>query len=317
MAQIFVSVLGASSYTYACATKNQKTFSWIAGCIQSFEYMQGVPNSVVPDNAKAAVYEPSPYEPVINDAFLEFARHYLVEVIPTRVRKPRDKAKVENHVLIIERSILAKLRNIKFYSLDQLNEAIFELLEELNIKELSNKDGSRQTLFDEIDKPALKPLPQTRYEYGIWKKAAVQTNYHICHNYRWYSVPHSYIGKQVDVRITNKIVEIFSQGVRIASHEIALYKGQYVTIKDHMPANHTHDNKWTEEYILKLANSIGEYCQKLLRGILEKRYVREQGFKACQGVLSFSKTYGNDRVEKPVKGLLNLGASHLKAWSPS
>ena len=313
LAQIFVGVLGASNYTYACATQDQKTLSWITGCIQAFEYCGGIPVAIVPDNAKAAVYESSRYEPIINEAFLEFARYYLVEVIPTRVRKPRDKAKVENHVLIVERSILARLRNIKFYSLDKLNEAILELLDELNNKELTNKDGTRQTLFDEIDKPLLKPLPQTRYEYGIWKKAAVQTNYHICHNYRWYSVPYSYIGKQVDMRITNKIVEIFKGGVRIASHKIATYKGEYVTIKGHMPPNHNYENKWTEEYILKSAENIGDYCQKLLNGIMERKYVKEQGFKACQGILSFPKTYGNDRVEKACERAFKVGSFSFKS----
>ena len=298
-AKIFVAVLGASNYTYTSGFLNEKTQSWIQGSMEAFEYFNGVPVIIVPDNAKAAICSYDRYEPVINPTFLEFARHYLVEVAPARPRKPRDKAKVENHVLIVERSILARLRNQKFYSLDELNSAIAPLLEELNNKDFSAKDGSRKTLFDQVDKPALRKLPVSRYEYAYWKKATVQNNYHVVLDYRWYSVPFKYIGQKVDLRITSKIVEIFSKGIRIASHLVAECKGQYVTEIDHMPENHKNvTNKWDEAYIMARAQKIGSFTQKLCEGILSGRYVREQGYKACQGVIFLARSYSDQELEK-------------------
>jgi len=208
-AQIFVATLGASNYTYAEAQWSQELPNWIGGHVRAFAFLDGVPEVVVPDNLKAGVKHPCRYEPDLNPTYQDLANHYGIAVLPTRVRKPKDKSKVEVAVLVVERWILARLRNRKFFSLAELNQAIRQLLEELNNRPMRHLGQSRKELFQSLDQPALKPLPATPYEFAVWKKARVNIDYHVEFDKHFYSVPYSHIGKVLDVRSTGTSVEIF------------------------------------------------------------------------------------------------------------
>jgi transposase len=217
-AQIFVAVLGASSYTYAEAHASQTLPNWIGAHVRALDFMGGAPQVLVPDNLKAGVKSPHLYEPDINPTYQEFARHYGVAVVPARSRKPKDKAKVEVGVQVVERWILARLRDRTFFSLAELNQAIRELLIQLNDRPMPHLEQSRRDLFMKLDQPALKPLPKQPYEFARWKKARVNIDYHVEYDKHYYSVPYGLIGKEVEVRATEKTVEIFYRRQRQASH---------------------------------------------------------------------------------------------------
>ncbi len=296
--KLFVAVMGASSYTFARAFVNQKVESWTAGGTAAFEHMGAVPMCVVPDNPKTVVIKTSKYDPVFNENYLEWARHYEVTILPARPRRPRDKAAVEGGVLIVERQILARLRHVKFFSLYELNEAIALLLEELNTKEFQQREGTRRSVFEALDKPAMHPLPTTRYEYGEWKRLKVQMNYHVRAKDGFYSVPYDLVGQTLDVRVTRTTVEIFSAGVRIASHQRCERKGQYRTVFAHMPSSHQAQASWTPARILAWAKTIGPNTEMICESIMSGRHYPEQGFNQCRGIFNLSsKVYSPERVE--------------------
>ena len=226
-ARLFAACLGASNYSYAEGTWTQNLADWISSHIHAYEYFQGVPQATIPDNLRSGVSRACRYDPDINPTYLEMAQHYGTAIMPTRKRKPRDKAKVESSVLVVERWILAALRNHVFFSLEELNEAIADLLEKLNHRPFKKLPGSRYDLYKEADLPALKPLPEKRYEYAEWKRPVAHIDYHVEIEKHYYSVPYTYIQKKLDARITGKTVEIFSQGVRIASHIRSCQKGGF------------------------------------------------------------------------------------------
>jgi transposase len=297
-AQLFVAVMGASSYIFAKAFANQKAESWIAGGTAAFKYMGAVPMCVVPDNPKAVVIKPSKYDPVFNESYLEWARHYEVTILPARPRKPRDKAAVEGGVLIVERQILARLRHVKFFSLYELNGAIYDLLEELNAKPFQAREGTRSSVFETLDKPAMRPLPPTAYEYGEWKRLKVQMNYHVRVEDAYYSVPYDLVGQTLDVRVTRTTVEIFAAGVRIVSHRRCERRGQYQTVFEHMPSSHQAQASWTPARILAWAETIGPNTQVVCETIMSGRHYPEQGFNQCRAIFNLaSKIYDKDRVE--------------------
>jgi transposase len=256
-AQIFVAVLGASNYTYAEATWTQTLPDWIASHSRAFNYFGGVAQVVVPDNLKAGVSKACFYEPNINPTYLDMANHYGTVVIPTRVRRPKDKAKVEVGVQIVERWILARLRDRQFFSLLQLNQAIAELLPELNGKPFQKLPGSRKSMFESFDRPALKPLPVQAYQFAQWKKATVNVDYHIEVGRHYYSVPHTLIKKKIDVRLTDTTVECFYKGKRVASHIRSPHKGRHSTIKEHMPKSHQKWAQWTPQRFIRWAAKTG------------------------------------------------------------
>ena len=201
-AQVFVTTLGASNYTYAEAHWSQRLPNWTGGHVRAFEFLGGLPEVLVPDNLKAGVKSPNLYEPDLNPPYREFARHYGVAVVPARVRKPRDKSKVETGVQVVERWILARLRDRQFFGLAELNQAILKLLVELNQREMKHLGQSRLELFEELDRPVLAPLPVQPYEFAFWKSARVHIDYHVAFEKHNYSVPHTLIGKEVDIRAT-------------------------------------------------------------------------------------------------------------------
>ena len=312
-AQIFVAVLGASNYTYAEATWTQSLSDWIGSHSRAFAFFSGVPKVVVPDNLKSAVSKASFYDPDINPTYLDMADHYGTAVIPARVRKPRDKAKVEVAVQVVERWILAKLRNRQFFSLRQLNQAIAELLEDLNNKPFQKLPGSRKSAFESMDQPALNPLPSQPYQFAEWKKATVNVDYHIDVERHYYSVPHTLIKKKIDVRITNNTIECFYKSKRVASHIRSLHKGRHSTVKEHMPKSHQQWAQWTPDRFTRWAAKIGPHTQSLIENVLNSRAHPQQGFRSCLGILRLAKSYGNDRLEAASQRAVSIGGTSYRS----
>lgn len=296
-AQIFVAVLGASNYTYAEATMTQGISDWTGSHMRAFEYFGGVPEIVVPDNLKAGVSKACRYEPDINTTYHEMAVHYGVAVIPARVRKPKDKAKVEAGVQVVERWIVAALRNREFFSLRELNEAISELLERLNRRPFKKLEGSRLSWFENLDKSHLNPLPQSRYECAEWKKARVNIDYHVELNGHYYSVPYQLVRQEVELRSTSTTVEILHRGRRIASHRRDNRQGRHTTCKEHMPKSHQEYLEWSPSRIIKWAGSIGEATAHVVETVMNNRKYPVQGYRPSLGIIRLGKRYGNDRLE--------------------
>jgi transposase len=296
-AQIFVAVLGASNYTYAEAAHSQNLPSWIGAHIRAFEYFQGVPSIVVPDNLRSAVTRSCRYEPEINPTYHAMAVHYGVAILPARARAPKDKSKAEVGVLIVERWILARLRNRTFFSLAELNAAILGLLRRLNDRPFKKMEGCRRRLFEALDRPALKPLPEYRYEYAEWKKARVNIDYHIEVAGHYYSVPYSLVREEVEVRITATTVECFHKGERIASHPRSTQKGKHTTQKEHRPLSHQRYLEWTPSRIIDWAARIGPATSRVIEEILNSRLHPEQGFRSSLGILRLAKSYSDGRLE--------------------
>jgi len=296
-AQIFVATLGASNYSYAEATWTQTLPDWIGSHVRAFAYFTAVTEIVVPDNLKSAITEPHLYEPDSNATYLKMAEHYGVAVIPARRGKPRDKAKVEAGVLLVERWILARLRNRTFFSLAELNQAIAEQLEELNRRPFQKLPGCRREAFEQVDRPAMRPLPVEPYEYAEWPKARVNIDYHVEADKHYYSVPHQLVGKQLDVRITLRTVECFHKNNRVASHLRSFEKGRHTTVCAHMPKAHREYAQWTPERLVRWAGKAGPATAAVVEAIMARRPHPQQGFRACLGIMRLGKTYSQERLE--------------------
>jgi len=312
-AQIFVGVLGASNHTYAEATATQGIPDWIGSHIRAFEYFGGVPEIVVPDNLKSGVTKACRYEPDINTTYHEMAVHYGTAIIPARVRKPKDKAKAEVGVQIVERWILAALRNREFFSIRELNEAISELLERLNNRPFKKLKGTRRSCFEEIEKAALKPLPCTPYEIAEWKKARVNIDYHVELMKHYYSVPYRLVREEVELRYTPTTVEIFYKGKRVASHRRDDQPGRHTTIKEHMPKSHREYQEWTPSRIINWAATIGESTAQVVATVMDSRRHPEQGYRSCLGIMRLGKRYGNDRLEAASKRAVAIRGCSYKS----
>jgi len=312
-AQIFVAVLGASNYTFAEATWTQGLPDWIASHQRCFEFLGGVPELVVPDNLRAGVNRAHRYEPDINPTYQDMAEHYGVAVLPARVRRPRDKAKVEAGVLVVERWILARLRHRTFFSLAELNAALRGLLEKLNNRPFRKLPGSRREHFERLDRPALRPLPAEPYVYAEWKKARVHIDYHVAVDGHYYSVPHALIKKQLDVRITAQTVECFHRGQRVASHRRSHLKGRHTTVPDHMPEAHRQAGDWSPERLARWAARTGPATEKLILTVLGARKHPQQAYRACLGILRLGKAYGDERLEAACRRALILGSHSYKS----
>ena len=307
-AQIFVAVMGASNYTYAEATLTQTLPDWIGAHIRALAFMGGVPAQLVPDNPRVGVDRANWYEPGLNRTYLDLAIHYRTAILPTRVRKPRDKAKVEVAVLVVERWILARLRNRRFFSLAELNQAIAELVADLNARPMRRLGVSRRDLFLELDRPALKELPAEPYQYAEWRVRRVGLDYHVDIDGHYYSVPHRLIREQLDARITERTIELFCKGERVAVHMRGIGRGRHTTIPEHMPSAHRRYAEWTIERIGIDAAAIGPSTAKLTALILESRPHPEQGYRACIGILRLARHYGAERLEAACNHGLEIGA---------
>jgi transposase len=295
--QIFVATLGASNYTFTEATLSQDLPSWIQSHVHAFEFFQGVTEILTPDNLRDAVTRSCRYEPDLNATYRELAEHYGTVIIPARVSKPRDKAKVESGVLQVERWVLAPLRHRTFFSLAELNEAIRVQLEFLNNRPFEKLQATRKSLFETLEKPVLKPLPTHRFVFAEWKTARVNIDYHIEVDRHYYSVPYQLIHEKVEVRLTGTTVEVFLKGHRVASHLRSYVAGKHTTLLEHMPKSHQKFLEWTPSRLIHWAGTIGPQTQKLVTFILNNRPHPEQGYRSCLGVLRLQKRYTPERLE--------------------
>jgi transposase len=308
-AWIFVAVLGASSFTYAEATWTQGLGDWIGAHTRALAAIGGVPRLIVPDNTKTAVIKACLYEPSVNRTYTEMAAHYDTAILPTRPRRPRDKAKVEAGVLVMERWILGRLRNRRFDSLAELNAAIRQLLVRLNDERPIRRLGvTRRQLLEELDRPMLKPLPVEPYVFAEWRLRRVGIDYHVDVERHYYSVPYRFAKEAVEVRLTARTVEVFAKGERIAAHLRSSGNGKHTTVQDHMPSSHRRYADWTIERIRRDAALIGPSAAALCDLILEERSHPEQGFRACLGIVRLVKAFGAHRVEAAATRALDIGA---------
>ena len=312
-AQLFVAVLGASSYTYAEALATQALPDWIAGHVHAFAFFGGCPRIIVPDNLRAGVSRAHRYEPELNRTYAEMAAHYGCAVIPARPRKPRDKAKVEAGVLLAERWILAALRNRTFFGLAEANAAIAERLTWLNARPFRKLPGSRRSQFEALDRPALRPLPASAYEYATWKTARVNIDYHVEVERHWYSVPYGLVGQQCDIRITAGIVEVLHRGRRVSSHRRSAEQGRFTTLSEHMPEAHRRYAEWTPGRIVAWAERTGPATGALVAAIMASRPHPEQGFRSCRGSMRLGRRSGDDRLESAAERALAIGAHSYRS----
>jgi transposase len=306
-AHLFVAVLGASNKTYAHAFENEQLPSWIAGHCQAYGFFQGVPRITVPDNPKTGVLRPCRYEPVLHRSYQEMAEHYGTVIIPARIKRPRDKAKVETAVQIAQRQILAALRDQRFFSVPELNQAIDPLLAKLNNQLFQKLEGSRNSLFEGQDKAQLLPLPAHPFELASWSVAKVNIDYHVVVDNHYYSVAYSLIHQQVDVRLTDKTVELFKAGKRVAAHLRSYQAGRFTTLEEHRPKSHQKYLQWTPSRLVEWANTIGPDCAKVVEKILQHRPHPEQGFRSCLGIIRLGKALGHPRLEAACRRALHFG----------
>ena len=313
IAQIFVAVLGASNYTFAEATLSQSASDWLGSHVRAFEFFGGAPRIVVPDNLRSAVSKAHRYEPDLNPAYLEFAQHYGVAVLPARVRKPRDKAKVETGVLIVTRWILARLRHHTFFSLGELNEAIAAHLISLNNRPFKKMIGSRQLLFDAQEKPALQPLPATAYSFARWKRAKVHPDYHVQVDSAYYSVPYQFIGRVLDVRISERMLELFDRGSAVASHVRSTVRWRFTTNPGHRPAAHSAVIDQSLSKLLVRAERIGPATREVIRRQAVQHKHPEQMFRSAQGIVRLAQDFSEGELEAACEQalLINLHSYRL------
>lgn len=307
-AQIFVAVLGASSLTFAMASFSQRLPDWIEGQTQALAYFGGVPKAIVCDNLKAGVVKALWFEPTLNQTFAAMAEHYNTTILPTRSRKPRDKGKVEGAVLIVERWILARLRNRRFFNLADLNAAIGVLLEDLNGRLMRHAGKSRRQLFEEIERTALAPLPREPFEYAEWKTAKVHPDYHVEVDKTFYSVPHRLIGRRVEVRLTHRTVEIFYGHQRVAGHVRRSQRSGHVTTNAHMPKAHQRYANVMPANLIKMAARIGVNAAVLVERMMRERPHPEQGYRSAMGIIALARRYERERLEAACERALAIGA---------
>jgi len=308
--EVFVAILPSSQLTYAEASLNQQKISFITSNENALHYFGGVVRAIVPDCLKSAVTKADNYEPIINETFEDFARHYGTAVVPARSRKPKDKALVENAVNIIYQRVYAPLRNQKFYSLDDLNRAIRELVELHNNTSFQGRKVTRMSQFNEFEKARLQPLAPARYEMKEIESRRVHMNYHVFikGEDRYYSVPWKYKGEQVKIIYNSRTVEVYFDNSRIALHVKTGTEGRYVTQKEHMPSEHRFIVDQSEEKLLKWSQNIGAATNIFTRNMLTSKSHPEQAFKSIIGVLNLEKKYSKNALEQACKKAIRLNA---------
>ena len=311
-AHIFVAALGASSYTFACATARETMADWLGATAQALRFFGGVPQLIVPDNPKALIANADRYEPRANDTVLDFARHYGTSVLPARPYHPQDKGKVESAVQVVERWILMRLRHQRFASVDDVNDAIAPLLEQLNAKAFQKLPGSRASAFAQLDAPALQPLPAQTWELAVYKTVRVHIDQHIEFEGHRYSVPQALSGQVLEARVTARVVELLHRGQRVASHLRNAHPGGYTTQPEHLSAAHRAHLEWTPQRLIHWGSSIGMATGALVTRLLQSRKHPEHGYRACLGLLSLSKRFGKPRLEAACVVALELGTTNSR-----
>lgn len=312
-AQVFVAVMGASNYTYAEATYSQKLEDWVMSHARCFEYLGGVPELVIPDNLKSAVTKACRYEPDLNPTYQQLAAHYNTVIVPARPLKPKDKAKVEVGVQIVERWIMARLRKIQFFSLKHLNDHIRDLLVELNHRTMKKHPGSRASQFDKLDKPALKPLPTQAYQYTFVKPVRVHIDYHVEVQKHYYSVPHTLVKQTLEAHVTSQLVTLYHQGNVVATHPRSYRQSGHSTQEIHMPIAHQKQQQWTPQRFERWAAKFGNSTEQFVMQLLQTKKHPEQSYRACLGLLNLSKKYTEPRVESACYRALATGLTRVNA----
>lgn len=310
---VFVAALGTSSYSFVEATRTATKADWIASHVRALAFYEGVPRLLVPDNLKTGVKEANFFDPELNATYAEFAEHYGTAILPARAATPRDKALVEKAVQDVERRVLAPLRHRQFFSLDELNEAIAERLEAFNQAPYQGMEGSRLSVFEAIDRPALKPLPETEYVYAEWKKARPGPDYHITVDHHHYSVPFRYIRKTLEVRITARTVEAFFKSERIACHARSWRRGGYTTVPDHMPPRHRAFSEWSPERFIRWAEKTGPATKEVVEHLFASLPQPEHAYRQCLGIERMAKTYGTERAEAAARRALAAGTMSYRS----
>jgi len=313
LTQLFLTVWGASNYTYAEPTLSQTLPEWIGVHRRAFEYFGCAPRVLVPDNLKSGVSKACKYEPELNPTYADMAEHYGCAVVPARPRKARDKAKVEVGVLIAKRWILAVLRKRTFYSLAELNDAIRECLERLNTRPMRRLGKSRRELFEAMERPAALPLPARPYEYAEWLKARVGFNYHVEVEEHFYSVPYKLLHERLDIRLTAATVEAFRKGERVAAHARSYIKGGYTTVKEHMPPEHRAYAEWSPSRFVQWATKTGPATAQVVEKVLASRPYPEQAYKACMGIIHLDRHFLPERVEAAAARALKYNACSYRS----
>lgn len=312
-AHFFVAVLGDSSYPYVEAFADEKEESWLLGHVHALEWMGGVPRVIVPDNCKTAVTKPSYYDPKLNPAYWEFAKHYEVAVIPARIRKPKDKATVEGSVGWLETWLLEWLRGQRFLSFEELNRAIRKRIRELAKRLFQKRAGSRASVFEAVDKPALRPLPAARYEHADFVVRRVPDNYHVEYDGFYYSVPYPLMGQKVTLRVTATMVEVINANrERVALHQRRRSGSRYVSVPAHMPNKHRYQREAMQrngESYRSWAETIGRNTWFVIDTMLRAQVVEESAYRSCMGVLQLGKKHGNDRLEAACETARKMGSS--------
>ena len=309
---IFVSAMGASQYIFAKAYADEKSPSWLRAHVEAFEFYGGLPRIVVPDNLKTGVEKTCRYEPELNPAYAEMARHYEVAVLPARVRRPKDKAKVENAVQQVERWVLAPLRDRSFFSLAELNDALESHLEKLNLKAMKGPKLSRKQLFQKEDLPAMRPLPDRSFSIAEWKRARLGPDYHVEVEGHRYSAPFRLVSEQLDVRYSLGTVEIFHRGKRVASHHRSALRSGFTTLEEHMPERHRKQGEWTPERFGRWADSIGPGATAFTLAVLASKVHPEHGYRTLLGTLGLEKQFGPQRLNAACARAVSLGALYYK-----
>lgn len=312
-AQIFVATLGASSYTYACATPRQTTADWIGAQVQALEFFGGAPRLIVPDQTRALIRRPDRYDPEPNRSYEEFAKHYGCAILAARPAHPRDKPKVEGSVLLVQRWILARLRNRRFFTLHELNHAIGLLLIDLNQRPFKKLPGCRRSAFEQLDAPALRALPAQRYVISRWKTVKVNIDYHVEFEGHYYSVPHRLVGTRLDVRVTAALLECFASNQRVACHAVSTVRAGFTTETEHMPASHRAHREWTPAKLIAWGERIGLSTAALVTWQMQRREHPEQGYRACLGLLALARKYTPERLEAACTRAMAIRAPTLRS----
>lgn len=303
-AQVFVATLPASNYTYVEIQLSQELRYWLGGHVRAFTFLGGVPKTICPDNLKSGVKTPNRYEPELNPSYQELAEHYRVAVLPARVRKPRDKAHVENSVQNVERWVLAPLRNRTFFSIGEANRAIALLVQALNQREMAHLGKSGKQLFEELDQPALRPLPERPYEFATWKNAKVNIDYLVVFEGHYYSVPHSLVRQEVRIRATESLVAIFHHGLQVSVHPRSMVQGRFSTRPDHMPANHRFVLSANGDWFQREASRIGPHTSAYVTTLLKSRRYPQHAYRSCLGILGLAHKHPHTRFEPACQALL-------------
>jgi transposase len=310
-APVFVATFPASDYVYAEVQPSQELCHWIGGHVRAFDFFGGLPKILRPDNLRTGITSPNYYEPDLNPTYQEMAEYYQVAVLPARVRRPKDKPAIENGVQNVERWVLAPLRHQTFFSEAEADRAIKPLVEELNDRPMAHLGKSRRQLFEELDQPELRPLPEKAYEFAIWKTATVNIDYHVAFEKHFYSVPYTLLHQQVEIRASERMVEIFCKGQQVAIHPRSRVSGRFSTNPEHMPSNHRFVLELNADWLLKQAQAVGPQTTNYLTALMHARAYPEQSYRSCLGVLSLSRKYTHPLLETACQ---RLQEAHLLSY---